>query len=96
VSANSAPGRGEWWPLLVVVAGVAAGFTIAVVGEDAWRIGCLVIGGALLVGAVERLALPPRAAGLLQVRARWFDVLMLAVAGAAVIALAIAVPEGRR
>jgi hypothetical protein len=84
------------WPLLVVVGGVAAGLGIALVGTNSWRLGCLMIGGALAVGAVERLVLPARQAGLLEVRSRWFDVAVLGLAGAAVIALAIAVPDGRR
>lgn len=95
MNAEPAPPGGGWWPLLVVMGGVAAGLGIALVGDNTWRVGCLVIGGSLLVGAVERLALSPRAAGLLQVRGRWFDVTALALAGAAVIALAVVVPEGR-
>ncbi|MFP5282742.1 MAG: DUF3017 domain-containing protein [Actinomycetes bacterium] len=86
---------GGWWPLLVVLGGIAAGLAIALVGSQTWRLGCLVIGAALVVGAVERAVLAPRAAGLLQVRSRWFDVTALALAGLAVIALAVVVPEGR-
>ncbi len=71
------------------------GWLIAVVGEDAWRFGCLVIGAALGVGAVERIALPNRDAGLLQVRSKAFDVTVLALGAASVIALAIVVPAGR-
>ena len=96
MSADPPPRASGWWPLLVVVGGVAAGLVIALVGEDTWRVGSVVIGGSLVVGAVERLALPPRAAGLLQVRGRWFDVAALGLTGAAVIALALLVPEGRR
>jgi hypothetical protein len=55
----------------------------------------LLIGASLGVGAVERIALPSRDAGLLQVRTKAFDVTVLAVTGAAIIALAIVVPEGR-
>ena len=83
------------WPLLVVVAGVALGLVVGMVGESTWRLGCLLIGAALLVGAVERLVLPDRAAGLLQVRAKGFDVAVLALTGAAVVALALVVPSGR-
>ncbi|MBA3528304.1 MAG: DUF3017 domain-containing protein [Propionibacteriaceae bacterium] len=86
----------QQWPLLIVVAGVACGLGIAVLGEDTWRLGCLVIGSSLGVGAVERIALPRRDAGLLQVRGQAFDVAVLAFAGAAIIALAILVPPGRR
>jgi len=96
MSADPPPRAGGGWPLLVVIVGVAAGLVLALAGPDTWRLGCLVIGGALLVGAGERAVLPPRAAGLLQVRGRWFDVAVLALAGAAIIALAVVVPEGRR
>jgi DUF3017 family protein len=83
------------WPLIVVVIGVAAGLVIAVVGEDTWRLGCLVIGASLGVGAVERIALPRGEAGLLQVRSKPFDVAALGLSAAAVILLAIVVPPGR-
>ena len=83
------------WPLLVVVVGVVAGLVVAWLGESTWRIGCLMIGGALVVGAAERLALADREAGLLQVRSKAFDVAVLALTGAAVIVLAIIVPPGR-
>ena len=87
--------RGRPWPLLLVLAGVLCGLVVAVVGPDSWRLGCLVIGGSLLVGAVERVVLPARDVGLLDVRGRAFDTAVLALAGAAIVALAILVPEGR-
>ena len=83
------------WPLLIVVIGVLAGLVVSFLGESTWRLGCLLIGASLGVGAVERIAWPSRDAGLLQVRTKAFDVTVLAVAGAAIIALAIVVPEGR-
>jgi hypothetical protein len=83
------------WPLLIVVIGVLAGLVVSFLGESTWRLGCLLIGASLGVGAVERIALPSRDAGLLQVRTKAFDVSVLAVTGAAIIALAIVVPEGR-
>ncbi len=84
------------WPLLIVVAGVAAGLVVALIGDSTWRLGALLIGASLGVGAVERVALPNREAGLLQVRSKGFDVTVLALTGAAIIVLAIVVPEGRR
>ena len=83
------------WPLLIVVIGVVAGLVVSFLGDSTWRLGCLLIGASLGVGAVERIALPSRDAGLLQVRTKAFDVTVLAVTGAAIIALAIVVPEGR-
>ena len=83
------------WPLLVVVAGVVLGLVVTVLGESTWRIGAVVVGAALLVGAVERLLLSDRGAGLLQVRGKAFDVAVLGLAGAAVITVALLVPPGR-
>ena len=83
------------WPLLAVLIGVAAGLVVAVIGEQTWRLGCLIIGVSLLIGGVIRSALPSRDAGLLQVRSRLFDVLLLSLGGAAIIALSIAVPPAR-
>lgn len=83
------------WPLLGVLLGVAAGLVVAVIGEQTWRLGCLIIGVSLLVGSVIRGAMPSRDAGLLQVRSRLFDVALLGLGGAAIIALSIAVPPGR-
>ncbi len=85
----------RYWPLLVVVIGVVLGLAIAFVSEDSWRLGCLVVGSALGIGAVERLALPAADAGLLRVRSKLFDIAFLALSGAAIIVLAISVPGGR-
>ncbi len=83
------------WPLLVVIGGVAVGLVVAIVGEDTWRLGSLIVGAFLGVGAVTRLALPGGAAGLLEVRSKAFDVAALGLASLAIMALAIAVPGGR-
>ena len=71
------------------------GLVISVVGPDSWRLGGLVIGCALLVGAAIRIVLPAREVGLLQVRGRGFDIAALTIGGVAIIALAIAIPPGR-
>jgi hypothetical protein len=83
------------WPLLVVVGGVVAGLVVVMLGNTTWRPGSLLIGASLVVGALERLVLPSRGAGLLQVRSKPFDVSVLALAGVAVLVLAVAVPAGR-
>ena len=89
-SAPSAASRSlRQWPLLIVVGGVVLGLAIATLGDNTWRIGCVVIGSSLCVGAVERIALPRRDAGLMQVRGQAFDVAVLALSGSAIIALAI-------
>jgi hypothetical protein len=72
--------------LLAVVVG------LALVGQDHWRRGLLLAGAGLLAGAVVRLVLPARVAGLLAVRGRIFDSVVLAVLGTAVIVLTSSVP----
>ncbi len=84
------------WPLLVVLGGVAIGIALAFVTDSSWRLGCLVIGASLGIGAVERIALPDRDAGLLQIRNKPFDVAVLVGGAVTIIALTILVPEGRR
>lgn len=83
------------WPLLFVVLGVVAGLAVAFVSEHSWRLGALLIGASLGVGALERIALPNRRAGLLQVRNKPFDVAVLALTGTAIVVLALIVPGGR-
>ena len=80
------------WPLLVVLAGVVLGLVVAMLGEATWRAGCLLIGASLGLGAVLRLVLPGREAGLLRVRGKAFDTGLLLLLAAAVIALALVVP----
>lgn len=77
-------------PLLVVIAGELLGLFLLALGL--WRLGAVVVGVSLCVGAVERVVLPPRVAGLLQVRSRGFDIVTLAGAGIAIIVLALWVP----
>ena len=61
---------------------LAAGTGIALVVTDDWRLGVRVIAGALAAAALARLVLPQRDAGMLAVRHRLVDVVMLvAVAG---------------
>lgn len=62
------------------------------VSFDHWRKGAIVMGGAPLLAALVRLLLPAREAGPLAVRSRAFDVVLYALVGGAVVALAIAVP----
>ncbi|GAA3866604.1 DUF3017 domain-containing protein [Tessaracoccus defluvii] len=88
----------DWYPdrpgpLLVSLALVGVGAALAAVGQ--WRAGAIVIAGALLVAAVFRLVLPRRHAGLLVVRRRWLDVLVLGALGVGTFVLALVVPPGR-
>ena len=79
---------------LLVLVSTFAGLAIAVLGS--WRTGVIWIGTGLLVGATARLVLPERRAGMLRVRRKGSDVLMLAAAGVVLIVLAIVVPEQPR
>jgi hypothetical protein len=79
-------------PYLIVLAGVAAGMFVTWKGSKYAGRGAGLIGASLLAGAVARLILPPRYAGLLSSRRKASDVLALALFGAAVLAVAIALP----
>ena len=81
-----------WLPYLIVLAGVAAGMFVAWNGSTYAGRGAGLIGASLLAGAVARLILPARYAGLLSSRRKASDVLAFAVFGAAVLAVAIALP----
>jgi hypothetical protein len=89
---DSATSALAWLPYLIVLAGVAAGMFVAWKGSKYAGRGAGLIGASLLVGAVARLILPARYAGLLSSRRKASDVLALALFGAAVLAVAIALP----
>jgi hypothetical protein len=59
---------------VVVVAIVVIAVVYLVIWPDHWRRGVGIIAFALLVGAIFRMVLPAHRAGMLAVRARWFDV----------------------
>jgi Protein of unknown function (DUF3017) len=83
------------WPILVVglVFVVAFGFVIA----DFWRRGSLLLGIGVGVAAVLRLVLPNGRAGLLAVRGKAVDVVMLAAVSGAMIYIAWTIdPLGTR
>ena len=71
---------------LVIIAMTGVGLTFVVAGP--WRTGLSWIGAGLLIGAASRVVLSDRRAGMLRVRRRWSDVLMLVVAGVALLVLA--------
>jgi Protein of unknown function (DUF3017) len=79
-------------PLLAVLVVVGLGLLLVTFGH--WRRGLVVMGVALLLGAVLRLLLPVRRVGFLAVRSRPVDVLLLSGAGLALTAVALAIPGG--
>jgi hypothetical protein len=78
------------WPLLLVLTGGVS--ALLVVALDGFRLGCSLLGASVLFAAVARTVLPARRVGLLVVRSRAFDVLVLAAMGAALVVLAAVVP----
>jgi hypothetical protein len=76
---------------LVVLAVTAIGITIVWSGD--WRVGVRWMGGALIFGSLVRLVLPNREAGMLAVRHRFVDCVMLAVVGVVLIVLAGTIPN---
>ena len=84
--------RSAWLPYLIVLAGVAAGMFVIWQGSKYAGRGASLIGASLLAGALARLILPERYAGLLSSRRKASDVLAFAAFGAAVLAVAIALP----
>jgi len=81
-----------WLAYLIVLAGVAAGIYVVWQGSKYAGPGSALVGCSLLAGALFRLILPARYAGLLSSRRKASDVLAFAAFGAAVLAVAIALP----
>ena len=76
---------------LLVLAVVAV--ARVVVALDEWRTGIRVMGGALVFAALVRLVLRRRDAGMLAVRHKVLDAVVLAVLGGALIFLATSIPD---
>ena len=74
-------------PLLSAIVVVAVGLLTVTFGH--WRRGLVVIGLALIGAALLRLLLPVRRVGLLAVRSRSVDVLLLGGAGIALTVLTL-------
>jgi hypothetical protein len=77
-------------PLLAVL--VMVGVGLLVLAFDHWRSGIVVIGLALMGGAVLRLLLPVRRVGFLAVRSRPVDVVLLAGTGLALTVIVLTIP----
>ena len=80
------------WPLILVSLIAGAGLLMLVADVGGFRPGSTVIGAAVLLAALLRLVLSDRRAGLLAVRGRGTDVVLLVTLGSAIIVLAGLVP----
>src|SRR3954452_5910601 len=69
----------------------AVGIAIAWHGD--WRLGIRCLAGGLCFAALLRLVLPARDAGMLAVRTRFFDAILLGGVGAAILFLAGTIPN---
>ena len=79
-------------PLLAVLVGVAVGLFVVTI--DRWRLGLVIVGLALVGGALLRLLLPVRRVGFLAVRSRTTDVVLLAGTGIVLAVTALTIPTG--
>ncbi len=76
---------------LVALAVVVGGLVIVLLGP--WRTGIRWVAGAMMLAAAARLLLPSKDAGMLAVRSRWLDVLILVVVAAVLFFLAGSIPD---
>jgi hypothetical protein len=76
---------------LVVLATTGVGIGIASTGD--WRLGVKWIGASLILGAVARLVLRRRDAGMLAVRNRAVDAVLLSAVGATLLFLSESIPH---
>ncbi|GAB2861164.1 DUF3017 domain-containing protein [Streptomyces deserti] len=82
---SDAPAPARQWPILAVL--LLVGLGLLVTALDAFRIGTLLIGTALLAGAVLRWLLP--GVGMLAVRSRFTDIVTYGGLGLAIVLLAL-------
>jgi len=78
------------WPLVLVFVGIFIALGVAVV--DSFRLGAILFGGALIVAFFLRLVLTDREAGMLKVRSRLADLVVLGSFAAGMLLVSLAVP----
>ena len=88
--ADRAERRSELPLTLACLIGLAG---LVVLTFDEWRKGVLIFGGGVVLAGLLRAVLSDDAAGLLRVRSRMFDVLLLLGVGAAIVLLGLIVPD---
>nr|WP_309063595.1 DUF3017 domain-containing protein [Streptomyces sp.] len=89
-ASGDAPAPARQWPILAVLLTVGLGLLLTAL--ELFRLGTLLIGAALLAGAVLRWAVPD--VGMLAVRSRFTDIVTYGVLGLVIALLALMVqPE---
>lgn len=87
------PRRRRWWdqwPIAIVL--LCVGASLAIVALDRFRLGSLMLAASLLLAFVLRLVLPSDRAGMLAVRSKRVDLVVLGVLAAALAGFALSVP----
>jgi hypothetical protein len=82
---GDAPAPARQWPLLAVLSTVGLGLLLTAL--DVFRYGTMLIGFALLAGAVMRWLLP--GVGMLAVRSRFTDIVTYGLLGLSIVLLAM-------
>jgi hypothetical protein len=88
--AGAAERRSEWPLTLCCLVGLAG---LVVLTFNDWREGVLIFAGGVLLAGLLRAVLSDDASGLLRVRGRMFDVMLLLGVGAAILLLGLIVPN---
>lgn len=86
---GDAPAPARQWPLLAVLCTAGAGLLIVATDpfDEAFRIGTILIGVALIGGAVLRLVVP--SVGMLAVRSRFTDLVTYGLLGTLIVLLSL-------
>lgn len=82
---SDAPAPARQWPILLVLGAVAVGLLMTAL--DVFRYGTLLIGAALVAGAVLRWLV--RDVGMLAVRSRFTDIVTYGLLGAVIVLLSM-------
>ncbi|MFJ9039153.1 DUF3017 domain-containing protein [Streptomyces sp. NPDC102406] len=82
---SDAPAPARQWPLISVL--VLAGLGLLITAFDLFRVGTILVGVALLGGAVMRWMLP--SVGMLAVRSRFTDMVTYGLLGLVIVVLAM-------
>jgi hypothetical protein len=78
------------WPLVLVCVGVVVGLGVAVV--ESFRLGSILFGCALVLAFFLRLVLTDREAGMLKVRSRLVDLVVLGALATGMLVVSLTVP----